>query len=66
LREWAEGRARRASTGNVTRIEPLVPSHRRKLELEDDAFDGAALPPGETPHAALPSGTNNGRKLELE
>jgi SpoVK/Ycf46/Vps4 family AAA+-type ATPase len=33
LREWADGRARRASTGRVTAIQPL-PTGGRKLELE--------------------------------
>jgi SpoVK/Ycf46/Vps4 family AAA+-type ATPase len=32
LRDWAEGRARRASSGLVTRVQPLVPAGRR-LEL---------------------------------
>lgn len=34
LRDWADGRARRASTGAITRIEPLRPGGR-KLELEE-------------------------------
>lgn len=33
LRDWAEGRARRASSGKVARIQPLV-TGGRKLELE--------------------------------
>ncbi len=33
LREWAEGRARRASSGLVTRVQPLL-AGGRKLELE--------------------------------
>ena len=34
LREWADGRARRASTGVVTAVRALV-TGGRKLELED-------------------------------
>jgi hypothetical protein len=32
LRDWAEGRARRASSGSVTRVQPLMTGGRR-LEM---------------------------------
>jgi AAA+ superfamily predicted ATPase len=46
LRDWAQGRARRASSGEVEHIEPFMPG-RRRLEL------------GEIPTAANGDGTAN-------
>jgi len=43
LRAWAEGRARRASSGGVARIDPFVAS-RRRLELED-VYPAEEAPP---------------------